>query len=237
MTVTEHAALCDRGLRRADNQDRVLNRPPVFAVADGMGGARGGAAAAQMAVDALDQLVGDPCVRAPLGPAVQAVNREVHARAQHDPSLAGMGTTLTAMRVAETTLELAHVGDSRAYRLGSGALGRLTEDDSVVQQLVRRGKLTPEQAARHPLRSVITRAVGARSEIEVTTRTVVPHRDDLFLLCSDGLTTVLTDPDIAAVLRGSPTLLQAAGALVAAARRPRQRRGRALPCRRLPGHE
>src|SRR4051794_41367073 len=161
--VAEHAALSDVGREREGNEDNFLDQPPLFAVADGMGGAQAGEVASEIAVQTLARVrdAGD------LAPAIEDANETIHARAHRDPALEGMGTTATAAWVSPGTVTVAHVGDSRAYRLRDGTLEQLTEDHSLVGGLVRMGSITPAEAEEHPQRSVILRAVGVQSQVEV----------------------------------------------------------------------
>jgi PPM family protein phosphatase len=179
----------------------------VFAVADGLGGHQGGEVASAAAVAPLEALDGrelaTPTEAAEaLAAAIQEANSAILDRAAGDPSLWGMGTTMTAAAVtADGHLQLAHVGDSRAYLLRDGALEQLTTDHTVVAELVRRGRLTPELAAIHPERSILTRAVGLDPRIPVDTPDPLDLRPgDQYLLCSDGLTEAVADPTIAELL-------------------------------------
>src|SRR5262249_15300924 len=136
---------------------------------------------------------------------VQAANQRVYRRAVEDPTAAGMGTTVTvALFDADSgTIAVGHVGDSRAYRIREGRLEQLTADHSLVAELVRTGRLTPEQAADHPHRSVITRALGTDASVDVDTFTMEAAPGDLYLLCSDGLTTMVGDDEILALADGA----------------------------------
>jgi PPM family protein phosphatase len=197
------AAATDAGRVRRGNEDVYLVAPPVYAIADGMGGHRGGAEAAQLAMHTLASRApdladaeGDALVEA-----VAAANRAILAAADEDDALRGMATTCTAALVRGRVARIAHVGDSRAYLLHEGRLAQLTDDHSLVAELVREGRLSPEEAAVHPGRSVIFRALGSMPDVEVDTLEVVLDADDRLLLCSDGLTSMLGDPAIATVLR------------------------------------
>jgi PPM family protein phosphatase len=150
---------------------------------------------------------------------IQEANRRIFERAQADTQASGMGTTVTASLVGEERLSIGHVGDSRAYRIRGGALEQLTEDHSLVADLVRSGRLSPEEADMHPQRSVITRALGTDPEVDVDTFTVDIETDDVFLLCSDGLTTMVEDDRILAVVRDAKSLEHAARSLVKEANR------------------
>jgi serine/threonine protein phosphatase PrpC len=213
------AGLTDPGLQRGGNEDAYLLEPPLYAVADGMGGHRAGEIASRVAVDAL---LADAPRRADsksLGRAVRTANRAVIDAAEKSRTRAGMGTTLTAVMVDGTHLALAHVGDSRAYLLHDGALERLTEDHSMVADLVRQGTLTEEDARFHPQRSVITRALGSDPNMVADTFDVQAAVGDRLLLCSDGLSAMLTDDTIGELLRTSPDPQAATRTLVDAANR------------------
>jgi serine/threonine protein phosphatase PrpC len=145
---------------------------------------------------------------------VQAANRRIYETAQTERDQSGMGTTLTAVYLDGPNLAIAHVGDSRAYVLRDSELTRLTHDHSLVEELMRRGKLTPEQAAEHPQRSIITRALGIEPEVEVDTWTYPARAGDVVLLCSDGLTSMIEESLIAEVLRAAPDLDQAGEQLI-----------------------
>lgn len=190
----------DRGLVRQVNEDTYFLRPGLYAVCDGMGGARGGEVASQMACFGLHGL--DPASAGPqeLREAVMEANRSIVERSVGEDHLMGMGTTLTAALIKENRLILAHVGDSRAYMLRDGDLTQLTDDHSWVGEMVRRGELTPAQAAIHPHRSVITRALGTEGDVEpdVVEMDVVPG--DRIMLCSDGLTGMVADTDILEIM-------------------------------------
>ena len=201
MRIGRVAFLSDTGRRRLRNEDAYVCDPPLFAIADGMGGAQAGELASHLAATAIAQgdLGGDG--KEVVTALVRAANESVYRRAVEDPSAAGMGTTVTVALVAADagTLTIGHVGDSRAYRIRDDALEQLTADHSLVAELVRTGRLTPEQAAEHPHRSVITRAVGTEPVVDVDTFTLETRAGDLYLLCSDGLTDMITDDRILAV--------------------------------------
>jgi len=197
----------DVGRVRSGNEDSYFSGRTVFAVADGLGGHQGGEVASATALEPLAALDGhafaDPGeAAAALAEAIRAGNAAVLDRAAGDPDLWGMGTTVTAAAAAgERFLQLAHVGDSRAYLLREGRFEQLTTDHTVVGELVRRGRLTPAQAAIHPERSILTRAVGLDPSIPVDTPDPLElHPGDQVLLCSDGLTEAVTDEDIAGLL-------------------------------------
>jgi protein phosphatase len=180
----------DPGRKRRRNEDSYVLEPPLFAVADGMGGAQAGEIASKLAAGAVKER------GAAVEELIQEANRRVHRRSQEDPGTSGMGTTLTVASVEDGTVSIGHVGDSRAYLVRDGTLEQLTEDHSLVGELVRSGKLSREEAEVHPQRSMMTRAVGTDPDVDVDTFAVEPRAGDLFLLCSDGLTTMVEDDEI-----------------------------------------
>jgi len=195
----------DVGQVRAGNEDSLLILTTVFAVADGMGGHRGGEVASATALGPLAALDGrsfDDAQAAldALSEAALAANAEVSRRSRTEPELEGMGTTLTALLVDGGDAHLVHVGDSRAYLLRDGAIVQLTDDHTLVQALIDQGRITRAEASEHPHRSVITRAIGVGAEIEVDRVTLALVDGDVLLLCSDGLTGVVDDDEIAAVI-------------------------------------
>ena len=214
----------DVGRARSGNEDSYFCGRTVFAVADGLGGHQGGEVASAAAVEPLAALDGrefaDPAEAAEtLAAAIQEANTAILDRAAGDPALWGMGTTVTAAALAgERHLQLAHVGDSRAYLLRDGSLEQLTTDHTVVGELVRRGRLTPAQAAIHPERSILTRAVGLDPGILVDTPTALDLQPgDQVLLCSDGLTEAVDDDQIAELLSSTADGHAACRALIDAA--------------------
>lgn len=209
-------ASTDVGLVRERNEDGYLVQDPLFVVADGMGGHRGGEVASKVALDSLAAAKPDTDGDA-LVDGVRAANRAVHERAESDPQLSGMGTTLTAILAGAGVVHLAHVGDSRAYLLREGELRQVSEDHTVVEQLIQEGRLTPEEAEIHPHRSILTRALGVEEEVEVSAQTLRVEVGDRLLLCSDGLTTMVGQEEIADVLSKEKDPQKAADALVAAA--------------------
>src|SRR5437588_195206 len=167
LRAADTIAKTDTGRQRRENEDSALARAPVFGVADGMGGAQAGEVASRIAIDAFEAGLGDsgsPEER--LAGRVREANRQIYDRSRAEHGREGMGTTLTAAYLDGSNLAIAHVGDSRAYLLRDGELKRLTRDHSLVDELVRQGKLTEEQAAEHPQRSIITRAPGAETATE-----------------------------------------------------------------------
>ncbi|MBN2204141.1 MAG: Stp1/IreP family PP2C-type Ser/Thr phosphatase [Thermoleophilia bacterium] len=196
--VARHAVRTDIGLHREANEDAAVARPPLYAVCDGMGGARAGEVASDLACSTLGARVaaGDDVVDA-----ARAANSAVYDAAVDDESLAGMGTTLTAMVLDGDVARFAHVGDSRAYLLRGGELRQVSVDHSVVGQMIRDGELTLEQAAVHPMRSILTRALGTEPSVEVDAYELALRADDVVLLCSDGLTGMVPDERIRRALR------------------------------------
>ena len=202
MKIGRAAWLTDTGRRRMRNEDAYVFEPPLFAIADGMGGARAGEVAAGLAAHALQEARRGVVDETSLELAIAEANRRVWERSVADPSTAGMGTTVTVALVdaAADGIVFGHVGDSRAYRLRGDLLEQITTDHSLVAELVESGVLTPEEAETHPQRSAITRAVGTESAIEIDVFTVPAELEDLVLLCSDGLTDMLSEEEIASVL-------------------------------------
>lgn len=220
MRIGRSAGVTDTGRRRMRNEDMLVRRPPLFAVADGMGGARAGEIAARLAAAALEEAPTDALGEVAVTSLIEKANSRIWERSLADPATAGMGTTVTAALVdaAEGTVTIGHVGDSRAYLLRGNSFQQLSTDHSLVAELVQSGVLTPEEAERHPQRSAITRALGTDPAVEVEVQTVPGEIGDLFLLCSDGLSVMLGDSEIAAAIEGADRDPQAAGeALVAAA--------------------
>ena len=213
-------AVCktDTGRQRRDNEDSAYARAPVFVVADGMGGAQAGEVASRIAIEAFEQgLPDDGSAEERLATRVREANHQIYERSKADRGRAGMGTTLTAAYVDDAHVAIAHVGDSRAYLFRDGTLQRLTQDHSLVDELVRRGKLTEEQAAEHPQRSIITRALGPEPDVEVDTWTYPGRARDVVLLCSDGLTSMISEERVRATLEAHDDLDSAADALINAA--------------------
>jgi protein phosphatase len=212
------AVATDPGRRRRHNEDAYVCEPPLFAIADGMGGAQAGEVASGLAAAVLSEAGGETLREDRVAALIQEANRRVFQRANEDAAASGMGTTMTvALADAETgTIHVGHVGDSRAYRARGGSLEQLTDDHSLVGELVRSGKLSAAEAESHPQRSVITRAVGTEPEVDVDTFTVQSEPGDVYLLCSDGLTDMISDQQILALL-GEDDLDRAANALVDAA--------------------
>ena len=190
MRLAAYAGGTDPGRRRRRNEDSYVIDPPLFAVADGMGGAQAGEVASKLAAGAVKERGAD------IESLVQEANRRVHQRSLEDPNTTGMGTTLTVAAVEDGVVSIGHVGDSRAYLVRDGNLEQLTEDHSLVGELMRTGRLSAEEAETHPQRSMITRALGTDPNVDVDIFSVEPRDGDLFLLCSDGLTSMVDDREI-----------------------------------------
>jgi serine/threonine protein phosphatase PrpC len=195
--VGAYAVASDTGRRRRRNEDNYVVAPPLFAVADGMGGAQAGEVASKLAASALEDGTTDEVGGLErLSTLIQEANRRIYDRASTDPSASGMGTTMTVALVEGMSVMIGHVGDSRAYLVRGDSMEQLTEDHSLVNELVKSGKLSEEEAHIHPQRSVITRAVGTDPDVDVDTFTIEAEEGDVFLLCSDGLTDMVEDVDI-----------------------------------------
>jgi PPM family protein phosphatase len=218
LRVIEQVGRTDVGRQRSVNEDSLVLAPPFFAVADGMGGAKAGEVASAMAADAFEGEAdsGEPA-EAQLSRILREANRRIYELATSDDSHRGMGTTVTAAKVTGAEISLGHVGDSRAYRLRDGELEQLTRDHSLVAELERSGQITPEAAEHHPQRSIITRALGPEPDVQVDTYTLAGRAGDLFLICSDGLTSMISNDELASILRSSEDLDEAAESLVRAA--------------------
>ena len=206
--VASHFEKTDTGRQRQANEDAMLARSPLFVVADGMGGAQAGEVASMTAVRAFEEGLPEGTPERVLTERIQVANRVIHDQAHSDPDLAGMGTTITAA-VVDTPgdrVVIGHVGDSRAYRIRDGIIQRLTRDHSLVEEMRRRGQITAAEAEDHPQRSIITRALGPEPEVDVDVQSVPAEPGDLFLLCSDGLTSMLDDDAIRQAIVGSSGL-------------------------------
>ena len=221
MSVVAFTAATDTGRKRRRNEDAYVVAPPLFAVADGMGGAQAGEVASKLAAAAVEDtdsglLTGTERVTS----LFQEANRRVYEKSTTDPTVSGMGTTMTVALVEGDTVAIGHVGDSRAYLVRGGKMEQLTEDHSLVNELMKSGKLSPEEAETHPQRAVITRALGTDPDVDVDAFAVRAQDGDVFLICSDGLTTMVGDEDILELLeRNGDDLSRAAKELVATANR------------------
>lgn len=200
------AGLSDRGLRRASNQDAFLAAGSVVAVADGVGGGPAGEVAARVAIEAL----------APEGDVARA-SAAVYDVAVADDRLRGMATTLTVGRFTDDGFAVSHAGDSRAYRLRAGGIEQLTNDHAVAAQLVAQGLLPAGREATHPMRNTLTRALGRDRDTDFDTFVADARAGDVFLLCTDGLTKMVDEPAIAAIVATAPSPDAAALSLVRAA--------------------
>ena len=207
-------AASDIGRARQRNEDAFLTAPPVYVVADGMGGHRGGEVASAIAIDVVAKTSAEP-----LPERIRDANRAVFDRQAGDRSVAGMGTTVTAVEIDGRSVRLAHVGDSRAYLLRDGQLRMLTEDHTLVQQMVDEGKISASDAHDHPQRNILTRVVGVDPEVEVDEESLDVREGDRILLCSDGLTSMMRDESIHEILDGHADPQEAADALIDSANR------------------
>jgi protein phosphatase len=218
VTLGSVSARSDTGRKRRRNEDSYVCEPPLFAVADGMGGAQAGEVASRLAAGALREGQGDGTPEERVVALIQEANRRVYQQAGEDETRRGMGTTITAALALDDRVVIGHVGDSRAYRIRGGALEQLTEDHSLVAELVRSGKLSPEEAENHPQRSVITRALGTDPDVDVDVFSVDTQAGDVYMLCSDGLTGMVDDETILQLVeRHRGDLDAATQALVSAA--------------------
>jgi protein phosphatase len=218
VTSLRWGAATDVGRVRTNNEDSLLVEPPLFAVADGMGGAAAGEVASAIAVATVKAGFNSAHSRDALAEAVRHANDAIFERARQDPTLRGMGTTLTAVALVheddDDVLAVVNVGDSRAYRMRDGELERITDDHSLVEEMVRSGRLSPDEAAVHPQRHIVTRALGVYPDVEVDCFGITPFAGDRYLLASDGLMDEVEDPDIASILRRHPDPDDAARELV-----------------------
>jgi protein phosphatase len=215
LRIADHASKTDVGRQRHTNEDNFYDKPPLFAVADGMGGAQAGEVASEMAIsEFVAERDAEADAERQLEQIAVVANKKIWDMAQSDSRHAGMGTTLTAAMLDGQSVAVGHVGDSRLYLYRDGTLERMTRDHSLVEEFVRQGKLTPEQAEKHPQRSVITRALGPEHSVEVDTFRIPARDGDVYLLCSDGLSGMVSDSDMAAILGQGGELGSLAGSLV-----------------------
>ena len=191
-------ALSDLGLQREGNEDSGLVSSNLVAVADGMGGHAGGEVASTIAITALTSTQID---ENSLLTITKVIDLAILNRSNAQPELAGMGTTLTALHLNKGSVELLHVGDSRCYAFTDGKLNQLSHDHTVMQELIDQGRITPEEAVNHPQRSLLTHALMGDSGIEPVIQIYPVKLGDQFLLCSDGLTAVLSDFEIAKIIK------------------------------------
>src|SRR2546429_4329385 len=207
----------DIGKVRGANEDSYLVEPPLFAVADGMGGHRGGDVASKLALETVEQRFHRRT--GTLSEQVRRANKAVFERSKVDRRVTGMGTTLTAALVQGDALRLAHVGDSRAYLLRAGSLRQLTTDHTLVARMVKAGEISEAEAEVHPHRNVLTRALGTEADVRVDEDEIPLLEGDRVLLCSDGLTGMVTEEQIQAILEMDVPAQEAADRLVTAANR------------------
>jgi len=213
-------AVTDPGRTRRHNEDAYVIEPPLFAIADGMGGAQAGEVASRLATAALKEAGANGGGERRIADLIQEANRRVYDRSSSDPNTSGMGTTITVALVEDDRVSFGHVGDSRAYLIRKARMEQLTEDHSLVNELLKTGKLSREEAETHPQRSVITRALGTDPDVDVDTFSVQAETGDLFLLCSDGLTDMVPEDSILEVVeRHREDIDGALRALVKAANR------------------
>ena len=215
------AAVTDPGRKRRRNEDAYVVEPPLFAIADGMGGAQAGEIASRLATAALREGGGvGTSGEQRIVDLIQEANRRVYDRSSTDPNTSGMGTTITVALVEDGSVSFGHVGDSRAYLIRDASMEQLTEDHSLVNELLKTGRLSREEAEVHPQRSVITRALGTDPDVDVDTFSVPARTGDLFVLCSDGLTDMVSERSILSVVERNRNDIEAAlRALVKAANR------------------
>ena len=218
MKIGDYAGLTDTGRKRRRNEDAYVVAPPLFG-ADGMGGAQAGELASGLAAAAMREADANGSGEQRISDLIQEANRRVHDRASTDASASGMGTTMTVALVEpDGRVVFGHVGDSRAYVLRDNRLDQLTDDHSLVAELVRRGELSPAEAEVHPQRSVITRALGTDPDVDIDTFAVSPQPGDVFLICSDGLSSYVDGDEIERIMvqhrddlnAGAKALIQAA---------------------------
>ena len=218
--TADHFSHSDTGRARRTNEDSYFARAPVFVVADGMGGAQAGEVASGVAVEVFERGLDDAGTSSAeqlLSERVLEANARIHEMSQASQDRAGMGTTITAAHVGEYDVAVAHVGDSRAYRLRDGEFERLTEDHSLVEEMRRRGQLTAQEADEHPQRSIITRALGPEPDVLVDTYSWRGAPGDIYLLCSDGLTSMVPELRVGEIVREAGSLRDCGRALIDAA--------------------
>jgi PPM family protein phosphatase len=212
-------ARSDIGRLRQRNEDAYLLKEPLFVVADGMGGHRGGDVASALALETIGSAASPEATPRALVDEIKRANRAVLERGESDRDLRGMGTTLTAVLTEDAKAHVVHVGDSRAYLLRDGTLQQLTEDHTLVQRMVREGRLTEDEAAQHPQRSILTRALGVDEDIPVDELSLDIHPGDRLLLCTDGLTNMVERDRIQEILESEDDPQAACDKLIDAANR------------------
>ncbi len=214
----EVGSATDIGRVRERNEDSVLVDPPLYVVADGMGGHRGGQVASQVALETMETLSAEG--RGSLAEHVRKANRAVWDRSEEDEQLSGMGTTLTAARIDGASALIAHVGDSRAYRIRDGEIVRLTRDHSLLEQFKEiNPTMTREEENNFPHKNVITRALGMRETVQVDIRGFQIESGDVYVLCSDGLSGMVPDDSIRSIVSNAKSLERAVAELVDQANR------------------
>jgi protein phosphatase len=217
------AVLTDCGIKRDSNEDTsgVSAEHGVYVVCDGMGGAAAGEIASSLAVNEMLRLLGNLDRKKPIEEAVveaiRTANEAIYSRAEEDPQLNGMGTTLVGLAIEGRRVLVFNVGDSRCYLLRNGKLAQISQDHSLVEEQVRMGHLTQEEAQRSPIRNVITRALGTQPSVEPDLFPIEAEPGDIFLLCSDGLSGEVSDPQIEALLADEVPLTEVCANLVEAA--------------------
>jgi protein phosphatase len=214
----------DIGRKRKLNQDYIYtseepvgNLSNIFIVADGMGGHAAGDYASKEAVSTMIEQLGTSLEKNPLvmmQKAIESANAKIHRKANEDPKLEGMGTTVVAATFVGNYLEVVNVGDSRLYVIGEHSIRQITNDHSLVAEMVRRGGLKPEEARNHPDKNIITRAVGVKPEVSADTFTVELHDGDTVLMCTDGLSNMLEDETIRRIVYSSRDVAEATIRLV-----------------------
>jgi serine/threonine protein phosphatase PrpC len=235
LRIVEEAARTDTGRQRRANEDAYLARAPMFVVADGMGGAEAGEVASKIATEMFDDQadLNDP--ERLMAERAREANRRIFEFSRGDEARAGMGTTLTAAALVGDEISLAHVGDSRAYLFRDGSLRQLTRDHSLVEELRRQGRLTSEEAEEHPQRSVITRALGPEPDVDLDLQTHQARSGDVYLLCSDGLTSMVREERLVQILASAPTLRDAVDRMVSEANDAGGRDNITVVCFRIGG--
>jgi serine/threonine protein phosphatase PrpC len=237
LRIVEEAARTDTGRQRHANEDSYYVRSPMYVVADGMGGAQAGEVASRIAADVFDEELGEGNPEKELERLAREANRRIFELARADASRTGMGTTLTGALISNNEVTIVHVGDSRAYLYREGELRQLTRDHSLVEELRRKGQLTTEEAEEHPQRSVITRALGPEPDVEPDVHTHQARSGDVFLLCSDGLTSMIREERVGEILATSGSLDTAVNRLVEEANQAGGRDNITVVCFRLGGEE
>ena len=214
LRVVDEAARTDTGRQRHANEDSYLARSPVFVVADGMGGAQAGEVASKVAAETFDVEIEGPNLEQSLAERARAANARIFELSREDESRSGMGTTLTGAVLSGDEVSIVHVGDSRAYLFRDGELRQLTRDHSLVEELRRQGRLTSEEAEEHPQRSIITKALGPEREVDPDVHSHQVRPGDVFLLCSDGLTSMVKEQELQRILSDRQSLRDAADRMI-----------------------